>query len=143
MNIVLTQAWRKVFLLFGGIIIGILLSAGTVYYLPNLWPRVISLPVAANHPGVSVPQIDYGFTGKITKIDTLTDGRTVIHLDLADGTLPTFYVTSETLIFQQGENKKLAAAKVGDLKVGSTVNLDMVYNLSTKVWKLSVVIISS
>ena len=96
----------------------------------------INLPVPMGSPGVSGVLVHYFFTGKINEIVPL-GSETKISIDSSEKSIPSFIVTNETRvshISQPYSEKTSFPIKIGDLKIGQSVDISAEYDLMQKKW---------
>lgn len=94
----------------------------------------ISVPVPTNHKGVSTFTVDYSFTGKVIKAQSVGKD-TRLTLDISDSQTPDFIISENTPIFTV-EGKTPREVGPDSIKTGSFVNINMTYNLVAKSWNI-------
>lgn len=100
--------------------------------------NTFTLPVSTNHKGVSSATLLYNFTGKVVRVEPIGQDTRLV-LDISDSQTPNFLVKNNATVFAADESSPKTPVKINadSIKIGSSVNIGMIYNILNKTWSVA------
>lgn len=132
------------FFILTAILIGIILNQQTKFLInikktasptPTSDISSIKLPFPINKPYLGLVIIVYNFFGPVKEVKNVPEGMQLL-LDIPNDNLPNFILNTQyTQMFKPSKDSKPTTASTADLKVGTKINVQMMYDLKLNIWR--------